>query len=116
MVGHCAASHGVGKLSDSLPGSSTFADSLFAMNITLKIFKVSFISEPLLSCSAIYEMASSMNMSGFRRIIVGSLPIAAAARLMALDAAGYFPPPESQGGWRKLEAREEIRRDGRMDP
>ncbi len=30
--------------------------------------------------------------------------------------AEYFPPPESQGGWRKLDAREEIRRLGKMDP
>src|SRR5687767_3905444 len=28
----------------------------------------------------------------------------------------YFPPPESKGGWRKLEAAEDIRREGRMDP
>jgi CubicO group peptidase (beta-lactamase class C family) len=28
----------------------------------------------------------------------------------------YFPPPESQGGWRKLEAAEEIRRVAGMDP
>jgi len=28
----------------------------------------------------------------------------------------YFPPPESQGGWRKLEAPDDIRRIGAMDP
>lgn len=28
----------------------------------------------------------------------------------------YFPPPESQGGWRKLDRAEEIRRIGGMDP
>jgi len=28
----------------------------------------------------------------------------------------YFPPPESQGGWRKLDKPEEIRRLGGMDP
>ena len=28
----------------------------------------------------------------------------------------YFPPSESQGGWRKLEQTEEIRRVARMDP
>lgn len=30
--------------------------------------------------------------------------------------APYFPPPESRGGWRKLEAPEEIRRLAGMDP
>lgn len=28
----------------------------------------------------------------------------------------YFPPPESQGGWRKLDSAEDIRRVGGMDP
>jgi hypothetical protein len=28
----------------------------------------------------------------------------------------YFPPPESQGGWRRLTTREDIRSLGRMDP
>src|SRR5688500_14288550 len=28
----------------------------------------------------------------------------------------YFPPPESEGGWRKLETREEIRTLAEMDP
>src|SRR5262249_15075130 len=32
------------------------------------------------------------------------------------SAATYFPPPESQGGWRKLEKPEDIRRLGGMDP
>ena len=30
--------------------------------------------------------------------------------------AAYFPPPESKGGWRTLEAPDEIRRLGGMDP
>lgn len=34
----------------------------------------------------------------------------------ARSGAGYFPPPESKGGWRKLEARDEIRRLAGMDP
>jgi CubicO group peptidase (beta-lactamase class C family) len=31
-------------------------------------------------------------------------------------ASSYFPPPESQGGWRKLDQPEDIRRLGGMDP
>jgi CubicO group peptidase (beta-lactamase class C family)/dienelactone hydrolase len=31
-------------------------------------------------------------------------------------AADYFPPPESKGGWRKLDAPDDIRRTGGMDP
>src|SRR5438067_2207189 len=60
MVGRSVVSHAAGKSSDSLPGCSTFADWLFAMNITLQISKVSFIWQRLLSCCAIYEMASSL--------------------------------------------------------
>ncbi len=30
--------------------------------------------------------------------------------------ASYFPPPESQGGWRKLDGPDDIRRLGGMDP
>lgn len=32
------------------------------------------------------------------------------------EAARYFPPAESQGGWRKLESPDEVRRIGGMDP
>jgi len=34
----------------------------------------------------------------------------------AEDEASYFPPPESQGGWRVLERPEDIQRVGGMDP
>lgn len=34
----------------------------------------------------------------------------------SLEASGYFPPPESQGGWRKLDRPEDIRRLAGMDP
>ncbi|MBI4605687.1 MAG: serine hydrolase [Planctomycetes bacterium] len=32
------------------------------------------------------------------------------------EAARYFPPPESRGGWRKLEKPEEVRKLAGMDP
>ncbi|MDO8541438.1 MAG: serine hydrolase [Opitutaceae bacterium] len=32
------------------------------------------------------------------------------------DASGYFPPPESKGGWRKLESEDEVRREAGTDP
>ena len=32
------------------------------------------------------------------------------------EEGSYFPPPESQGGWRKLDTAEEVRRMGGMDP
>src|SRR4029453_15872979 len=44
---------------------------------------------------------------------------AAIARLAAErapPASGYFPPPESAGGWRKLDAPERIREVAGMDP
>src|SRR5438046_45292 len=39
-----------------------------------------------------------------------------APRMNGASSTDYFPPSESQGGWRKLETAEEIRRDGEMDP
>ena len=39
-----------------------------------------------------------------------------AAVTAGAGAETYFPPPESQGGWRKLETPDEIRRLGGMDP
>ncbi|MHC4177096.1 MAG: 3-keto-disaccharide hydrolase, partial [Planctomycetota bacterium] len=34
----------------------------------------------------------------------------------ASEEKGYFPPPESQGGWRRLDKPDEIRRIAGMDP
>ena len=31
-------------------------------------------------------------------------------------AVAYYPPPESQGGWRKLDSADDIRRIGGCDP
>ena len=36
--------------------------------------------------------------------------------LTASKRTEYFPPPESQGGWRKLDTPEDIRRRAGMDP
>ncbi|HEX5102202.1 MAG TPA: hypothetical protein VFV87_00220, partial [Pirellulaceae bacterium] len=47
------------------------------------------------------------------------LAFAAAARaddLAAGKEAGYFPLPESKGGWRTIEDREAIRKAAGMDP
>ena len=40
----------------------------------------------------------------------------AAAAAGVDGAATYFPPPESQGGWRKLDEPDDIRRLAGMDP
>jgi hypothetical protein len=32
------------------------------------------------------------------------------------STADYFPPPESQGGWRKLASAEDVRQIANMDP
>jgi CubicO group peptidase (beta-lactamase class C family) len=39
-----------------------------------------------------------------------------AKQAAGLKAAGYFPPPESQGGWRRHSAPEDIRAMGGMEP
>jgi CubicO group peptidase (beta-lactamase class C family) len=39
-----------------------------------------------------------------------------AARFATAEASEYFPPPESQGGWRKLEKPEDVRRLAGVDP
>src|SRR5437867_12568217 len=36
-------------------------------------------------------------------------------RFAAAEASGYFPPSESQGGWRKLEKPEDVRRLAGVD-
>ena len=33
-----------------------------------------------------------------------------------MQADAYFPPPESQGGWRYLTSPDEVRQVGGMDP
>jgi CubicO group peptidase (beta-lactamase class C family) len=73
-------------------------------------------------------------LAAYRRIIVqvSSKPAVVAGRVgsyptrsMRIDRVDawvknppydYFPPPESQGGWRTLDEPEEIRRVGGMDP
>jgi CubicO group peptidase (beta-lactamase class C family) len=53
------------------------------------------------------------------RLVVAERPAAAqvtTASTPAAEAQSYFPPPESQGGWRKLETPDDVRRLGGMDP
>jgi CubicO group peptidase (beta-lactamase class C family) len=47
-------------------------------------------------------------------VLNSSLPKPADDQELAYSA--YFPPPESKGGWRKLDNRDEIRRQAGMDP
>lgn len=47
---------------------------------------------------------------------VVNVTIEVAATAAPLKSSGYFPPPESKGGWRKLESPDDIRRIGGMDP
>jgi hypothetical protein len=42
--------------------------------------------------------------------------LASPTRPAATETETYFPPPESQGGWRQLDQPEDIRRIGGMDP
>ncbi len=48
-------------------------------------------------------------------IVLGLGPVAAGQEA-SKPAAGSFPPPESRGGWRKLDDPDSIRRIGGMDP
>src|SRR5882672_4302841 len=50
-----------------------------------------------------------------RLLFVFIAALASSERASNASAQNYFPPPESQGGWRTLENREEILRQG-MDP
>ena len=50
-----------------------------------------------------------------RLLFVFIAALASSERGSSASAQNYFPPPESQGGWRTLENREEIRGQG-MDP
>ena len=56
-------------------------------------------------------------------MVAGSVRSAVAAGLLLAalhtgrsGAAEYYPPPESQGGWRKLAGADDVRRVARMDP
>jgi CubicO group peptidase (beta-lactamase class C family)/murein DD-endopeptidase MepM/ murein hydrolase activator NlpD len=56
-------------------------------------------------------------LAAYRRIVV-QVSSEPASRTIQPSAAprGYFPPPESQGGWRMLDGPDEIRTIGGMDP
>lgn len=50
-------------------------------------------------------------------VVVGNVPWVWSDESTVHDtASSYFPPPESQGGWRKLSDPDEIRQIGGMDP
>jgi len=52
-----------------------------------------------------------------RILLLKLFPLAlTAVRFAAAEASDYFPPPESQGGWRKLEKPKDVRRLAGMDP
>ena len=54
-------------------------------------------------------------LTRYRRVIVTIDPEAAVSASPA-NADAYFPPPESQGGWRKLDNPEDVRHLAGMDP
>ncbi len=58
-------------------------------------------------------------MDAFVPLAIAAMFVAGAGRAAhagEMDASAYFPPPESQGGWRKLERPDDIRRLAGMDP
>jgi CubicO group peptidase (beta-lactamase class C family) len=58
-----------------------------------------------------------MNVSQTVRTTAAGIVILAYATVaMAAENAEYFPPPESAGGWRKLDDRDHIRRIAGMEP
>ena len=59
-----------------------------------------------------HESARGRLLSAVAFLVLAGLGLQADAK----DTSAYFPPPESKGGWRKLEKPEEIRRLGGMDP
>lgn len=55
-------------------------------------------------------MVKSRHISILVLVLIG-----ASTALVAEDDTTYFPPPESKGGWRTLNGREDIERIGEMD-
>jgi CubicO group peptidase (beta-lactamase class C family) len=51
-----------------------------------------------------------------RLLSTSVLAFAVLASIRSQAAENYFPPPESKGGWRKLESAAEMRALGQMDP
>jgi CubicO group peptidase (beta-lactamase class C family) len=62
------------------------------------------------------EWSFDPSMSARASITVLFILTLSVFQLRALEAGDYFPPPESQGGWRKLENADEIRQQAGMDP
>src|SRR6185436_12504212 len=53
----------------------------------------------------------------FREAVRDALPEGRlSSRPVLATPASYFPPPESQGGWRRLEKADDIRREAGMNP
>jgi CubicO group peptidase (beta-lactamase class C family) len=72
------------------------------------------LSTPFLRLATGSEQSFLRDM--FKLLLV-LFPLAlTAVRFAAAEAYDYFPPPESQGGWRKLEKPEDVRRLAVMDP
>jgi len=59
---------------------------------------------------------SVSNINRIARLLVTHLMLASTLSGFDLLADDYFPPPESQGGWRSLDSADEVRRLGGMDP
>jgi CubicO group peptidase (beta-lactamase class C family) len=69
----------------------------------------------ILTAKAALEAGHAAVVAG----IPGESPLKEQARAALRRPAApgdYFPPPESEGGWRKIEAAEELRSVGGMDP
>lgn len=82
--------------------------------------KTSFVAPTVDSAGTMHLLLTvtddgSPPLTRYRRVIVTVEP-KSGETTCAEEPAEYFPPPESKGGWRKLDDPEEIRRLGGMDP
>jgi CubicO group peptidase (beta-lactamase class C family) len=99
------------------------------------ILRLLAVSLPVLAwgvCTSWSEASTRVSLDGERWQINGVLTYPGAAaeglllnvrmvnaelrRLTTPATAAYFPPPESQGGWRTLNGQDSLRRLGGMDP
>jgi CubicO group peptidase (beta-lactamase class C family) len=55
-------------------------------------------------------------LAAYRRVVVQVSEGSRVRRVLARTSTDYFPPPESQGGWRKLDKPDDIRQIAGADP
>ena len=97
-------------------------DFITRLNAAIREGKYSEETWKSLTGRTVQELGAAWKAEHEKRLGADATSASAVASPATAPAAGltadttYFPPPESQGGWRKLDQPEDIRRVAGMDP